>query len=36
MVLLGKYNVLLDGALSGDARIGFMMICDGAYDYSFR
>jgi len=30
-----KYTVYLDGAQTGDARVGFMMICDGAYDYMY-
>jgi len=30
-----KYTVYLDNAQSGDARVAFMMICDGAYDYMY-
>ena len=30
-----KYTVYLDGAQTGDARVGFMMICDGSYDYLY-
>ena len=30
-----KYTVYLDGAQTGEARVGFMMICDGAYDYMY-
>jgi len=30
-----KYTVFLDGAQTGDARVGFMMICDGSYDYLY-
>src|SRR6056300_1340089 len=30
-----KYTVYLDNAQTGDARIAFVMICDGAYDYMY-
>ena len=30
-----KYTIYLDGAQTGETRVGFMMICDGTYDYLY-